>query len=155
MSKSLWERVCSPRRASTPHPPSIQISMLNVSSVLYRSMTSMAFMSLEQQRFLWSHSYWFIEFRQSLRSPQLLKLFDCRRGVACIVVVGVREHSHATLPHLVAKIYPAGEFSRAVYHDFVPGRSLLFDTLAITEPSDVRPIGSDRIEFQVCRAWHK
>jgi hypothetical protein len=76
-----------------------------------------------------------------------LKLFDCRRGVACIVVVGVGEHNYAALPHLVAKIYPTAEFTGAIHNGLVPGRCLLFDTFVITEPSDVGPVRSDRVKY--------
>jgi len=71
------------------------------------------------------------------------------------MVVGVGEHNYATLPHLIAKIYPTAEFCGAINDGLVPGRCLRFDTFAITEPSDVGPVRSNRIEFQFCGAWHE
>src|SRR6266849_5392618 len=89
--------------------------------------------------------------QKSLRLPQLSELFDWRRSVARVVVVGVGKDDHDALPHLVAKISPTAEFTGAINNGLVPGRRLFFNCLAISEPSDVRPVRSDRIEFQFCR----
>src|SRR5216683_3195405 len=110
---------------------------------------------LVKQRRLLSHLSWLVQPRQSLGQPKISKLFDRRRSVARIVVVGVGEHNHATLPHLVAKIYPTAEFTSAINNGPIPRRCLLLDTFAITEPPDVRPVGSDRVKFQFCRTWHE
>src|SRR6266404_6234177 len=56
MSKSLCGRVCSQRSATTPHPPSIQISTPNFSRVVYRSITSAEFMPLFVSRVIDSRS---------------------------------------------------------------------------------------------------
>ena len=93
------------------------------------------------------------QLRKSLRLPQLLKLFDCRRSVASEMVIRVGKNYHATLPHLVAEIYPTAEFNGAINNGLIPGR-LLFNSFAITEPSDVSPVRSDRIEFEFCGARH-
>ena len=86
------------------------------------------------------------QLRKSLRLPQLLKLFDCRWSVTRIVVVGVGEHNHAALPHLIAEVDPTREFSGAINNGLVPGRCLILDSFAITEPSDIRPVCRDRVE---------
>jgi len=77
-----------------------------------------------------------------------LKLFDRRGSVACVMVIRIGKDDYTALPHLIAEIDSTGEFSGAIYHNLVPGRCLLFDTLAITEPSDVTPVRSDRVKFQ-------
>jgi hypothetical protein len=70
--------------------------------------------------------------RQSLLLPQLSKLFDCRRSVARVVVVGVGEDNYAAFPDLIAEIDPPAEFRSPINHCLVPGGRLLLDLFAIT-----------------------
>jgi hypothetical protein len=79
-------------------------------------------------------------------APQIPKLFNRRRTVPGVVIVCVGVDQHASLPDLIAIIHPALEFRRAVDDGFVPSVRQFFDRLAVAEPSDVRPVGSDRIE---------
>jgi hypothetical protein len=53
----------------------------------------------------------------------------CRQSVACKVIVGVGEDDYGALPHLIAKIFPTGEFCGAIYHNLGPGRCLRFSAL--------------------------
>ena len=71
------------------------------------------------------------------------------------MVIRIGKDDYTALPHLVAKIYPTGEFAGAIHNGLVPPRRLLFDTLAITEPSDVSPVRYDRVKFEFCGAWHE
>jgi hypothetical protein len=74
----------------------------------------------------------FVDFRESLGTPQTSKLLDCRRRVARKVIIGVSVDQHPALPNLVAIIDPTAEFSGAINNGLIPGCRLLFDAFAIT-----------------------
>ena len=79
--------------------------------------------------------------------PQTSKLFDCRRGMARIVVVGVGVDQDTALSDLVTIVNPTTEFAGAIDDGLTPARRLLLDAFPITEPSDVGPGGRDGIKF--------
>jgi hypothetical protein len=54
------------------------------------------------------------------RVPKIPELFDCRRGVARVMVVGIGEDDYAAFPDLIAKIDPTAEFSYAINNGLVP-----------------------------------
>jgi hypothetical protein len=71
-----------------------------------------------------------------------------------MVVVRIGTHQHASFSHLVAEVHPTMQLLGTVHHGLAPSHRLFFDGLAVAKPSDVGPVGGDRIELQFRRARH-
>ena len=92
--------------------------------------------------------------RETFLLPNAAEVFNRRWGVPGKMIIGESVDENASFSDLVAKINPTAQFGCAVHDCFVPGRGLLFDYFAITEPADVGPASRNRVELQFSGIGH-
>src|SRR5579872_6839868 len=96
-----------------------------------------------------SSRVWFLfDLREASAAPQLNEFANRRRAVTLIVIVRIRVDGYAAFLDLVAEIDPTTQLLCAIYNNLVPSLRHRFDGLAVAKPANVRPVCSNRIEFQ-------